>query len=117
MGGGVLVTLDETEDNLAVKHWGLAVGSDFKLSRNFLMVPQVSLEYRCYPIVARMGYLCYTDFGRMDQRLSAEIGVSFFGLMDLTYLRTFSFGNNPFHLGNNYFALRITTPIVGKSFK
>lgn len=103
-------------DYLPIKHFGFAVGSDFRLSKNLLMAPKISLEYGYYFGVIRVGYLCYTDFGRkLDNRLSAEIGLSLLSFVDLTYVHTFGFNNNPFNLGNDYFNLTISLPLVNSS--
>lgn len=105
----------EMEDFLPLKHIGFAVGMDLRLSSVFLAAPKINLEYRYYIGIARVGYLCYTDFrGRPDNRISAEIGFSFFTLADLTYVHTFGFGNNPFNLGNDYINLTISIPLINK---
>ncbi len=98
------------------KHFGFAVGSDFKFSRNFLMAPKVVLEYRYYVGIIRLGYLCYTNFGRnVDNRLSAEIGFSFLSIAELSYVHTFGFSANPFNLGSDYFNFTISIPVIMKT--
>lgn len=98
------------------KHIGFAIGSDFKLSKSFLMAPKVVLEYRYYLGILRLGYLYYTDFGReADHRLSAEIGFSFLSFGELSYVHTFGFNNNPFNLGSDYFNLTISIPVIMKT--
>lgn len=100
---------------LPLKHFGFAIGSDIKLSNSLLMAPKITLEYLYYFGLVRVGYLCYTDFGRkLDNRISAEIGISLWSFVDLTYVHTFGFNNNPFNLGNDYFNLTISLPLIIK---
>lgn len=100
-------------DYIPVKHFGFAVGTDIRLSKSLLMAPKITLEYRYYIGILRVGYLCYTDFGRkLDNRISAEIGFSLFSFIDLTYVHTFGFNNDPFNLGNDYFNLTLSLPLI-----
>jgi hypothetical protein len=100
-------------DFLPLKHFGFAIGSDIKLSNSLLVAPKVTLEYLYYIGIIRVGYLYYTDFTRkFENRLSAEIGVSLLSFVDLTYVHTFGFNNNPFNLGNDYVNLRISIPLI-----
>lgn len=101
---------------LPLKHVGFAIGSDIKLSNAFLVAPKITLEYRYFIGIVRLGYLYYTDFSRkFENRLSAEIGFSLLSFADLTYVHTFGFNNNPFNLGNDYFNLTISIPLIMKS--
>ncbi len=101
-------------DYLPAKHLGFAVGTDLRLSKSLLMAPKVTLEYRYYIGIVRVGYLCYTDFGqRPDNRISAEIGISLLSFIDLTYAHTFGFNDrNPYNLGNDYINLTISLPLI-----
>lgn len=111
VGGAFHMGWHET-NYLPVKHVGFAVGSDFKLAKDLLMAPKVTLEYGYYIGVIRVGYLCYTDLnGRTDNRISAEIGVSLLSFIDLTYVHTFGFNRNPFNLGNDYFNFTMSIPL------
>lgn len=101
---------------LPLKHVGFAIGSDIKLSNSFLMAPKITLEYRYLIGIVKVGYLYYTDFNRkFENRISAEFGVSLLSFADLTYVHTFGFNNNPFNLGNDYFNLTISLPLIIKS--
>ncbi|WP_343747079.1 hypothetical protein [Fluviicola sp.] len=112
VGGAFHFGWHETE-YLPFKHVGFAVGSDFRLSKDLLMAPKVTLEYGYYFGVIRAGYLCYTDWnGRTDNRISAEIGFSLLSFVDLTYIHTFGFNHNPFNLGNDYVNLTINVPFI-----
>jgi hypothetical protein len=98
---------------LPIKHFGFAVGADLKLSKSFLMAPKVAVEYRYYILVARLGYMYYTDFDQQfDHRVPAEIGLSFLGFVDLTYVHTFRSEKNPFNLGNDYINLTVSVPLI-----
>jgi hypothetical protein len=102
---------------LPIKHVGFAVGADIRLSAPLIVAPKITLEYLYYFMLVRVGYLCYTDFGRkVDNRISAEIGISLFGFVDVTYVHTFGLDNNPFNLGNNYVNLTISVPLIIKDF-
>ncbi|WP_300357040.1 hypothetical protein [Fluviicola sp.] len=100
---------------LPLKHVGFAIGSDIKLSNSLLMAPKITLEYRYLVGIVRLTYLYYTDFNRtFENRVSAEIGFSLLGFADLTYAHTFGFNNDPFNLGNDYFNLTISFPLIMK---
>lgn len=115
LGFAFHMSLQEKEDFLPLEHIGFAVGIDFRLSHTFLAAPKINLEYRYNIGIARIGYLCYTDFhGKLDNRFSAEIGFSFFTLADLTYVHTFGFSNNPFNMGNDYVNLTISISLMNK---
>ena len=102
---------------LPIKHVGFAVGADIRLSAPLIMAPKITLEYFYYFVVMRAGYLCYTDFGRkLDNRISAEVGISLFGFVDVTYMHTFGLNNNPFNLGNDYVNLTVSLPLIMKDF-
>ncbi|MNK12800.1 hypothetical protein D3C87_308760 [compost metagenome] len=96
-----------------VKHFGFAFGTDFKLSNSLLMAPKATLEYRYYFGVARLGYLHYTDLkGWFENRVSAEIGLSLLSFVEFTYVHTFGSEKNPFNLGNDYFNLTVSIPLI-----
>ncbi|WP_430405014.1 hypothetical protein [Fluviicola sp.] len=100
-------------DFLPLKHFGFAVGSDIRLSSPLVIAPKITMEYLYYFGLLRVGYLCYTDFGRkFENRISAEIGISLLSFADLTYVHTFGFNNNPFNLGNDYVNLTISLPLI-----
>ncbi len=104
------------EDFLPLKHIGFAVGTDIRLLGPLVMAPKVTLEYNYYFGIVRVGYLYYTDFSRkFENRISAEIGVSLLSFVDLTYVHTFGFNNDPFNLGNDYFNLTISLPLIIKN--
>ncbi|MNK12802.1 hypothetical protein D3C87_308780 [compost metagenome] len=92
-------------------HIGFSAGMDFRLTKSPVYVPKVTFEYRYLIGVARVGYNYLTDFkSDLEHRISAEIGLSLFGFLDLTYLHSFGSDRNPFQLEANYLNLTATIP-------
>lgn len=93
-------------------HLGFSAGMDFRLTKSTVYVPKVALEYRYFIFVARVGYTYFTDFRTdFEHRISAEIGLSLFGFLDVTYLHSFGSERNPFHLENDHLTITATIPL------
>lgn len=93
-------------------HIGFSAGMDVRLTKSPVYAPKITVEGRYVCFVARAGYAYFTDFkSDYEHRVSAEIGLSLFGFLDLTYLHSFGSDRNPFQLENSYLNLTVTLPL------
>lgn len=93
-------------------HIGFSAGMDVRVTKSMVYAPKITVEGRYLIGVARVGYSYLTDFkSDFEHRISAEIGFSLFGFVDLTYLHSFGSDRNPFQLENSYLNLTATIPL------
>ena len=66
--------------------WGPRIGTEinFKADR-FIYAPKIGYEISGFPLALRANTVAYVDRSQIDIRLLPEIGLSFFGLINLTY--------------------------------
>ena len=95
-----------------ISHLGFSAGMDFRLTKSMVYAPKFTFEYRYVIGIARVGYSYLTDFkSDFEHRFSAEIGISLFSFLDITYLHSFGSRGNPFNLGNDYLNITATIPL------
>lgn len=98
---------DEGHGNVVI--WGPRIGMELKLnSTHFVYAPKIGYELAGFPIILRGSAITYIDNGQTDLRLVPEAGLSFFGLINLTYgynFQTLSFRTS--EISNHRFGLTI----------
>ncbi|WP_294672961.1 hypothetical protein [uncultured Fluviicola sp.] len=93
-------------------HIGFAAGMDLRLTKSMVYAPKFTFEYRYVIGLVRVGYYYFTDLkSDFEHRVSAEIGLSFFSFLDITYLHSFGSSGNPFHLDSDYLNFTATIPL------
>ncbi len=69
-----------------VATWGPRVGFETNFSKtDFIYAPKIGYEVNLILFALRASVISYFDNGKTDLRLLPEIGITLFGLIDLTY--------------------------------
>jgi hypothetical protein len=92
--------------------YGISAGMDVRLSGPLLLAPKITAEYRYVFVVARGGYQYCTDLEQHEHIPFIEFGLSYFGFVDLTYMRALPQNGDRFNLGIHYFNATFTWPIT-----
>jgi len=66
--------------------WGPRLGVEMNMkSDHFIYAPKVGWEFSMTPLIVRGNLIANIDKGKVDLRILPEVGLSFFGLINLTY--------------------------------
>jgi len=108
------VTYSKFKSGWVIVTRGPRIGIESHLSQdNFIYAPKIGYEYNAVLVAFRGSAISYFDHGKPDLRLLPEIGLTLFGLVDLTY--GYSFPLSHFRseaIGRNRIALSINFDAV-----
>ncbi len=81
----------------------VGLGTDFNFnSQQFILGPKISCESNFLMYAARINLTSYTNFKKVDLRLTPEFGLSWLGFATIYYGYNFRLNSNEFKLVSNH---------------